>query len=134
MNYKEIFENAYTLQTQKLNDLIKTQLKKHKAENREFNFVNNLLEESLRRERNSVLDLENPNLKLLEETYSNFEMSYSNGHKSKVFDNELKRKFDEVKDNINIEYVDLVKSLALLYATKEMISHYSTFSYNIKDM
>jgi hypothetical protein len=61
-------------------------------------------------------------------------MTYDIGFKSKVLYNELKDKFEDVKDSIDFDYEELICALAKLYATKEMISLFSSYSYNLRDM
>jgi hypothetical protein len=46
----------------------------------------------------------------------------------------LKVKFEEVKDSIDLDYEELICALAKLYATREMISLFSSYSYNLRDM
>ena len=134
MNYKEIYEKAYNLQIDKLNKSIQTLLIKQKAENRSFSYADELIENYLKQERNDFLNLENTYLKLFEESYRAHEMNYELNFKSKVLYNELKDKYEEFKDSINLDYKEIIEALAKLNATKEMIRKYSSYSYNLRDM
>lgn len=134
MNYKEIYEKAYNLQIDKLNISIQTLLIKQKAENRSFSYADELIENYLKQERNDFLNLENTHLKLFEESYRAHEMNYELNFKSKVLYNELKDKYEEFKDSINLDYKEIIEALAKLNATKEMIRKYSSYSYNLRDM
>lgn len=134
MNYKEIYEKAYNLQIDKLNKSIQTLLIKQKAENRSFSYADELIENYLKQERNDFLNLENTHLKLFEESYKVHEMNYELNFKSKVLYNELKDKYEEFKDSINLDYKEIIEALAKLNATKEMIRKYSSYSYNLRDM
>lgn len=134
MNYKEIYEKAYNLQIDKLNKSIQTLLIKQKAENRSFSYADELIENYLKQERNDFLNLENTHLKLFEESYRAHEMNYEINFKSKVLYNELKDKYEEFKDSINLDYKEIIEALAKLNATKEMIRKYSSYSYNLRDM
>jgi hypothetical protein len=134
MNYKDIFEKTYNSQIDKLHRIIKTLLIEQRSKNRRFFYADGLIESNLHQEKNDSINLGNAHLKLLEETYMVYEMTYSIDSKSKVLYNELKDKFEDVKDSIDLDYEELIRALAKRYATKEMVSHYSSYSYNLKDM
>jgi hypothetical protein len=134
MNYKDIFEKAYNSQIDKLHRIIKTLLIEQRSENRRFFYADGLIENNLHQEKNDSINLGNSHLKLLEETYMVYEMTYDIDSKSKVLYNELKDKFEDVKDSIDLDYEELICALAKRYATKKMISHYNSYSYNLKDM
>ena len=134
MNYKEIFEKTHNSQIDKLHRIIKTLLEEKKSKNIRFFYVEDLIKEKLHQEKDDSINLNNSQLKLLQETYSAHEMTYDIGFKSEVLYNELKVKFEEVKDSIDLDYEELICALAKLYATKEMISLFSSYSYNLKDM
>lgn len=134
MNYKEIFEKAYNLQIDKLNINIHTLLIRQKAENRSFAYADGLIENYLQQEKDDSINLENAYLKLFEESYRIYEMNYDLNSKSQVLFNELKDKYEELKDSINLDYKEIIEALAKLNATKEMIRKYSSYSYNLRDM
>jgi hypothetical protein len=134
MNYKDIFEKAYNSQINKSHRIIKILLIEKKTENRRFFYVEDLIKEKLYQEKDDSINLNNSQLKLLQETYSAHEMTYDIGFKSEVLYNELRDKFEDVKDSIDFDYEELICALANLYAIKEMISHFSSYSYNLEDM
>ena len=134
MNYKDIFEKAHNSQIDKLHRIIKTLLEEKKSKNIRFYHVEDLIEKKLHQEKDDSINLNNSQLKLLQETYSAHGMTYDIDFKSKVLYNELKDKFEDVKDSINFDYEELICALAKLYATKEMISLFSSYSYNLRDM
>ncbi len=134
MNYKDIFEKTYNSQIDKLHRIVKTLLEEKKSKNIRFYHVEDLIEKKLHQEKDDSINLNNSQLKLLKETYSAHGMTYDIDFKSKVLYNELKDKFEDVKDSINFDYEELICALAKLYATKEMISLFSSYSYNLRDM